>query len=174
MKLVRTFAMALFLLPLVAGAHSASDAYLTLTAVKGGAATTRIEVQWDIALRDLHFVLALDDDGDGSLTWGEVRKHAPQIARYAYENLRASGDGKACAFEPARHAIAAHADGAYAALFFTIVCDGALRKLGLDYRLLFAVDPSHRAIVVFNSPGGTATSLLSPDNSQVHFALPAR
>ena len=174
MRWTRAFAVALLFFPLVARPHSASDAYLTLKTVKSTAAQTRVEVQWDIALRDLHVALALDDDGDGNLTWGEVRKHAARIARHAHASLRTSGDGKACAIEPGRQAIATHADGAYAALFFTIVCDGAPRKLALDYRLFFAIDPSHRGIVVFNGGGAIATALLSPDNPQVQFALPGR
>ena len=81
-------------------AHSASDAYLTLEAPTRSGATTVVEGQWDIALRDLNFVLELDDDGDGSVTWGEVRSHHAQIARYAYPNLKASGDGAPCSVEP--------------------------------------------------------------------------
>jgi len=155
-----------------ATAHSASDAYLTLTVATGAGGTTRIDAQWDIALRDLHFVLKLDDDGDGNLTWGEVRKHQARIAAYAYDNLRASADGKPCAVEPARQSIASHADGAYAALHFAIVCRGTPRKLALDYGLLFAVDPSHRGIVVFRHGGTVATALASPDNAAIEFALP--
>ena len=33
--------------------------------------------QWDIALRDLEYAIGLDADGDGAITWGELRaKHA--------------------------------------------------------------------------------------------------
>ena len=175
MKSLRACVVALLLAVFAeATAHSASDAYLTLTAAGSGGGTTRIAVQWDIALRDLHFVLNLDDDGDGNLTWGEVRKHEARIARYAHDNLRAFADGKPCAVSPARQSIATHADGAYAALEFTIVCNGAPRKVALDYGLLFAVDPSHRGIVVYRAGGAAATSLLSPDKPQVEFALPVR
>jgi hypothetical protein len=155
-------------------AHSASDAYLTLATAAPQAAATVIEAQWDIALRDLHFAIGLDDDGDGNLTWAEVKKHAPRIARYAYESLRVSGDGAACAIEPSRQAIADRADGAYAALFFRVVCKGAPHSVAVDYKLFFAIDPSHRGILVFRSGGGTSTSLVSPENSHVELALPAR
>ena len=130
---------------------------------RGNAGNTVVEAQWDIALRDLNFVLKLDDDGDGSITWGEVRKHQADIARYAYANLRASGDGAPCTVEPSRQLVTDHPDGAYAALFFRIVCKGAPRQLALDYRLFFAVDPSHRGILVFRAGGRTATSLASPE-----------
>ena len=165
-------AVATLLFTATAQGHSASDAYLTLDAPVRCAAETVFEGQWDIALRDLNFVLKLDGDGDGNVTWSEVRKRQAEIARYAFANLHASGDGASCAVEPSRQLVTGHADGAYAALFFRIVCKGSPRRLALDYRLFFAVDPTHRGILVFRSRGGTATSLLSPENAKVGLALP--
>jgi hypothetical protein len=151
-----------------AHAHSASDAYLTLdVGVRGNA--TVIEARWDIALRDLNFVLGLDDDGDGAVTWGEVKRHRAQIASYAYGRLRARSDRRPCAIEPVRQLISSRADGAYAALFFRIVCDGA-GKVALDYRLFFDIDPTHRGIVVARSGDATATALMSPANARVELA----
>ncbi|CAN7598729.1 HupE/UreJ family protein [Pseudoduganella sp. LjRoot289] len=62
--------------------HKPSDSYLTLRADG-----QRIEGQWDIALRDLDYALGLDSDGDGQLTWDEVREHHHQIAAYALARL---------------------------------------------------------------------------------------
>jgi len=166
--MIRAALFALLFMVSNALAHSASDAYLTITSASNG----RIEGQWDVALRDLHFVLALDDDGDGKLTWGEVRKHEARIARYAYDRLRVSSDGKACTVRPTRQAISGRADGAYAAFFFTIACEGKPNKLTLDYSLFFDVDPSHRGIVVFNMRNATSTSLFSPDKPHADFTLP--
>jgi hypothetical protein len=149
-------------------AHSASDAYLTLTVARDA----RIEAQWDVALRDLNFAVGLDDDGDGNLTWGEVKKHAAQIERYAYDRLRAQGDGKPCALKPSRHAVSQHADGAYLALFFDVVCGGAPRVITLDYDLFFTIDPSHRGIVVLRAGKAASTALASPDKPRLEFALP--
>jgi hypothetical protein len=152
-----------------AHAHSASDAYLTLT-LSGRGNTTVIEGQWDIALRDLHFVLALDDDGDGAVTWSELKRHHADIESYAYRRLRASGDGEACAIERGRQLVADRADGAYAALSFRIACPGKPRKVALDYRLFFDVDPTHRGIVVLRNGSATATSLMSPDNARIELS----
>ena len=117
--------------PSRASAHSTSDAYLTMEAQQrpdaSVAGDTVIRGQWDIALRDLHFVLRLDDDGDGNITWGELRRHIAEITRYAYPSLRVSSDGKPCAIDPVRHAVSNHADGAYVALFFDIDA-AALRR----------------------------------------------
>jgi len=155
----------------VASAHSTSDAYLTMETQPRAAGDTVVRGQWDIAVRDLHFVLRLDDDGDGNITWGELRKHMPEITRYAYPNLRVSGDGTPCAINPVRHAVSNHADGAYVALYFDVRCVGAPLRLQLDYRLLFAIDPSHRGILVLRSGANTATSLLSPENATIDVKL---
>jgi hypothetical protein len=151
----------------VADAHSASDAYLTLTVDGASAGKVRIHGQWDIALRDLDFLLKLDDDGDGRLTWGEVRRHRAAIEQYAYRNLRLGGPGHVCRLEPVRQMIDDHADGAYAALFFDAVCSSEPRKLALSYSLFFGIDPSHRCIFVLHRGDEVATALLSPQNDHV-------
>jgi hypothetical protein len=156
-------------------AHSASDAYLTLTLQKPGqsvqSAKTVVHGQWDIALRDLDFVLGLDDNGDGHIVWGELRRHQPQISEYAYRYIHASAAGKDCKIKPMRQMVDYHADGAYAALFFDVECDGAPKGFTIDYQLFFAIDPSHRGILVMHSGDNLATSVLSPENSKIDLDL---
>jgi hypothetical protein len=160
------------LIPRVATSHSASDAYLTLTTVSPMAGRFVVHGQWDIALRDLDFVLKLDDDGDGRVTWGEVRNHGAAIENYAYRHIQASGgQGNHCSIEPRRRMIDDHADGAYAALFFDVVCAHVPRKISLRYTLFFNIDPSHRGIFVMNSGHDVATALLSPQNSKIDVAV---
>jgi hypothetical protein len=154
-------------------AHSASDAYLNLTVDSGSPRGMFVaHGQWDIALRDLDFVLKLDDDGDGRLSWGEVRHHQSAIERYAYAYLSFSGDpANACLIKPMRQMIDDHADGAYAALFFDVVCNQAPPKLRLHYDLFFAVDPSHRGIFVMHDRANLATAVLSPQNDVIDLTL---
>ena len=164
---------ALVLGPTVVRAHSASDAYLNLT-VDGGSPRGMFVVhgQWDIALRDLDFVLKLDDDGDGRLSWGEIRNHQSAIERYAYAYLSFSGDsGNTCVIKPMRQMIDDHADGAYAALFFDVVCKQVPLKLRLHYDLFFAIDPSHRGIFVLHDHASLATAVLSPQNDVIDLTL---
>jgi hypothetical protein len=149
-------------------AHSASDAYLTLTAAVNPSQRTLIHGQWDIALRDLDFVLQLDEDGDGRVTWGEVRRHVTAIEHYAYAHLRLdAGAGNSCVIKPATTLIDGHADGAYAALFFDVLCSRSPEKITLNYALFFAIDPSHRGIFVMHDGSSIATSVLSPQNSTI-------
>jgi hypothetical protein len=164
---------ALMLGPTLVQAHSASDAYLNLT-VDGGRphGVFVVHGQWDIALRDLDFVLKLDDDGDGRLRWGEVRHHQSAIERYAYASLRFSGDsGDACLIKPMRQMIDDHADGAYAALFFDVVCKQPPLKLRVHYDLFFAIDPSHRGIFFMHDHDNVATAVLSPQNDVIDLTL---
>jgi hypothetical protein len=165
-----------FLLPSPAvHAHSASDAYITLTVRNGGAdGGIVVQGQWDIALRDLDFVLKLDDDGDGRLTWGEVRRHQAAIERYAYPHLHlhlSGGAADTCAIKPTRQMVDDHADGAYAALFFDVVCTRTPTKLTLCYDIFFSIDPSHRGILVMHHGPRVATSVLSPTNAKVDLPL---
>ena len=154
-----------------AGAHSASDAYLTLEATSSPGGETVVRAQWDIALRDLDFVLGLDTNGDGVITWRELREREEAVARYAYGFISASTGGRACALRPVRQRVANHADGAYAALSFDIVCPAGADKVKLDYRAFFAVDPSHRCILVMRSRGEAASALLSPQNASVDLKI---
>jgi hypothetical protein len=158
-----------------AGAHSASDAYLTLESATDGAKDeTIVHGQWDIALRDLDFVLGLDDDGDGKITWKELRRHEAAIASYAFPYLGATADGRPCSIRPTTRMVDDHADGAYVALGFDITCAGAPDRMRLDYSLFFAVDPSHRCILVFKSGRDIATALLAPDNAHIELSIKAR
>lgn len=162
------------LAPLIACAHSASDAYLTLTASPGvihGPIHGPIHGQWDVALRDLDFALRLDDDGDGRLTWGEVRHHLSQVEHYVYPRLRITDShGRPCALQPTDRRIDAHADGSYVALLFDVRCATA-SAITLDYDLFFDIDPSHRGIFVMHAGANDATALLSPANARLHLEL---
>jgi hypothetical protein len=170
MKALRTIAAVLACCAIAAPgawAHSASDAYLTLDAQADGS----VRGQWDIALRDLDFVLELDDDGDGNITWAEVRRHQPAIGRYVLERLSLLGDGRPCKLTLLKQMIDKHADGAYAALFFELRCAAAPTRLTLSYRLFFDIDPSHRAILVAHNGADTSTAVLAPQNAKIDLKL---
>jgi hypothetical protein len=130
----------------VASAHKASDSYLTLDAQ--GSST--FALQWDIALRDLDRELTLDADGDGRLTWGEVRTRWVDIEQFAWSALQLQAGGRNCtplaATPAATPRLASHSDGRYAVLSRRFDCGtgGAHR---VDYRLFADSDASHRGIL---------------------------
>jgi hypothetical protein len=121
-----------------AWAHKASDAYLILDETAAG-----LSVRWDIALRDLDAALDLDADGDGRLTWGEIRDAWPRIQGYALARLRIEG---CAALEPTGRALERRNDGAYAVLHLSAACHPA-EPPAIAYTLLREVDPTHRGLV---------------------------
>ena len=150
------------LLAVPAFAHKASDAYLTLerdeSALRG---------QWDIALRDLDNVVGLDANGDGDITWGEVRTRQDDIARYALSRLRVSSNGERCALSTTGLLIDVHSDGAYAVLGLSGSCPQAGPTLALDYRLFAGVDPQHRGLLNFVEHGASRSLVFTADKPDV-------
>ena len=152
--------IALFLCAIPAYAHKPSDSYLTLQ-VKGD----RVEGQWDIALRDLDFVLGLDADGNGAITWDEVRHKHADIAAYALSRLDLSSAGKPCPVKVVQHLIDNHTDGTYEVLRFSASCTGSISELKMIYSLFFDVDPQHRGLLNLASSMRSATGVFSPEHA---------
>ncbi|MFO1266605.1 MAG: hypothetical protein U1F25_10690 [Rubrivivax sp.] len=74
--------------------HTTSEAYLTLP---GEGRQYRPSRRGSIiALRDLDEALALDADGNGEITWGELRAAHAAIAAYAGARVKLAADGRAC------------------------------------------------------------------------------
>lgn len=145
-------------LALPAWAHKPSDSYLSLTATAG---SNDIAVRWDIALRDLDYVLQLDRDGDAKLSWGEVRQRSDDITRYATRHLALASGGAPCPLQAtAPLQLDRHSDGTYAALTLSARCLQLAQAVTVTYSLLFDVDPSHRGLVQWVAPGGTDAQAL--------------
>ncbi|MFL6707832.1 MAG: HupE/UreJ family protein [Massilia sp.] len=153
------YAALLFLFSFPALAHKPSDSYLSLK-VQG----RQVTGQWDIALRDLDMAIGLDADGNGELTWDEVKARHPAIAAYALSRLTLHvKDGGACPLKVTEHLLDDHSDGAYAVLRFTADCPVDLKVLDVDYRLLFDIDPQHKGLLRLEHDGTTSTAIFTPD-----------
>jgi len=165
-------ALGALLLALATGlvhAHKPSDSYLTLHA--DGAT---LSGQWDIALRDLEFAIGLDANGDGAITWGELRARHADVAAYALARLTVKADDRPCRLAPAAHLVDEHSDGAYAVLRFEARCEArSYRALAIEYRLFFDLDPTHRGLLRIEHPGGTAAGVLGPDRPRFGLQLGA-
>jgi len=142
-----------------AHAHKPSDSYLGLS-VEGN----RIAGQWDIALRDLDFAVGLDADGNGEITWGEVRAKHREITAYALARLVIAVDGAACPISVKEHLIDNHSDGAYEVIRFDVDCPAVPQILSVKYTLFFDVDPQHRGLLRVEDQNGTHTAVFSPEH----------
>ena len=143
-----------------AHAHKPSDSYLSLQFRED-----RIVGRWDIALRDLEHALGIDANGDGEITWGELRAQHQAIAEYALMRLTLRQGDRRCTTVVRDQLVDTHSDGAYAVLKFEADCGNAIADaIELDYRLLFDLDPSHRGLLSWQAHGRTVTAVLGPDD----------
>lgn len=163
------FALSAWLLILTptAEAHKSSDSYLSIGTVD------EITGQWKIALRDLEFAIGLDGDGDGAITWGELKARRQDIDAYALSRLLITSDGSPCTLRPTEHLADELSDGGYVVLRFSAECVAPQRAIAIGYKLLFDLDRQHRGLLRLDIHGETRTAIFSPDQSQQTFELAA-
>ncbi|MCG2593410.1 HupE/UreJ family protein [Ramlibacter sp. XY19] len=169
--MIRVLAAFLLLLALPAWAHKPSDSYLTLRGDENA-----VSVRWDIALRDLDYVLQLDRDGNGELSWGEVRQRAADIEKLATSRLVLSSQGESCPLANAGPLqLEHHSDGTYAVLSLKATCPRLQQALQVEYSLLFDVDPTHRGLVQWMPVAGAPASafVFSTDSARQQLPLQA-
>ncbi len=165
--MTRAWIFALALASAPALAHKPSDSYLTLEP-----APAAVHGRWDIALRDLEFALGLDANGDGAITWGELRSRQSDVAAYALARLALRADGRACPASFRELLVDQHSDGAYAVLRFDARCEaGTPRTLEVEYRLFADLDPTHRGLLQFVHGGAAQSAVLGPDRPRLALAL---
>jgi hypothetical protein len=155
------------LLALCAGsayAHKPSDSYLALQADAAG-----VSGQWDIALRDLEHAIGLDADGDGAITWGELRARQAAVTAYAVARLALRAGGEACALKPGALQFDTHTDGGYAVLPFSAECGAG--ALEIEYTLFADLDPTHRGLLKARLGNQNLTAVLGPDRPRLALAV---
>jgi hydrogenase/urease accessory protein HupE len=130
--------------------------------------------EWDIALRDLEVAVGLDGDADGAITWGELKAKHAEVAAYAASRLRIWADDQAppasaCPIAITEQLVNQRNDEAYAVLRFRAVCSQVVRRITLDYRLLFDIDADHRGLIRFDRVGSSDAGIVSPERTSVSF-----
>lgn len=148
-----------------AWAHKPSDSYLVLTVDKA-----MPKVQLDIALRDLDFAIGLDRNGDGQITWYELRQAQSLIQSYVFSRLDITANGQACKPSVQQLMFNEHVDGGYAVLMLVLDCGKAHAPYSINYRLFFDVDRLHRSVVTYKNADANSTMVLSADKREVTFA----
>jgi len=149
-----------------AQAHKPSDSYLRLNV-----AGDTVEGRWDIALRDLHELVGLDPDGNGAVTWEEVKRSRNAIQQAALPRLELASKAGDCPTQAGALRIVEHSDGPYAALAFSADCAAPVERLHIQYGLLFEIDPSHRGLLRLDLGGRTYSSIFRPASREFEAAL---
>ncbi|MBJ7313529.1 HupE/UreJ family protein [Rugamonas sp. CCM 8940] len=149
-------------------AHKPSDSYLSL-AIHGA----QIDGQWDISLRDLDFAIGLDGDGDGRLTWDEIRARHPAIATYALQRLTLATARGACKVGVVEQLLDQHTDGAYSVLRWRADCPATITSLEIGYRLFAELDPQHKGLLRIVHGDSTGTAIFDPEHARQTLSLAA-
>ena len=154
------------LAPGLVHAHKPSDSYLILRA-----AGSSVSGQWDIALRDLEYAIGVDANGDGEITWGELKARHADIAAYAMARLSVAADGKSCPLTAGEQLVDNHSDGAYTVIKFSADCGAEIRKLEARYSLFFDFDTQHKGLLRLESASGTQSGVFAADRQTQQFVL---
>jgi HupE / UreJ protein len=155
MKIPRLPALLLLLAAPLAQAHIASNGFLSLKVDRA-----EISGALELAIRDGELAVGLDHDGDGKVTWGELKSSQAALQSYVQGHLHLSGAAGRCpmGFSPVQ--VNDRVDGSYLWLPFTANCGSGLERLSIDYSLLDAEDPSHRGLLTLESHGAAQTAVL--------------
>lgn len=125
-----------------AHAHVASNGFLELN-VQRSDLTGSIE----LAVRDVELAVGVDADGDGRISWGELRAAEPHLLAYLLPRFTLSAQGATCEVRFGPMQVNARVDGNYAWLPLSAHCPELVRALEIRYRILDDVDPSHRGLL---------------------------
>jgi hypothetical protein len=139
----------------LAQAHIASNGFLSLRVDR-----SQISGALELAIRDGELAVGLDRDGDGKVTWGELRAGQTALQTYVLEHLRLVGADGACAMGFGPVQVNERVDGNYLWLPISAVCASVPKRLSIDYRVLDAEDPSHRGLLTLSANGATQTAVL--------------
>jgi hypothetical protein len=152
---VRLAALMLLFAVGAAQAHTSGASYLTLRSQDD--ATVRAE--WDFDLRDLHQLLNLDANGDGTLSWGEITQARAAIEAEIFTRTRLTAGGNECSvITRDSPAIAEHGAGPYLRVIATFSC--AAGALALDHSGWFELDSGHRALLSHTTSDGASTQAI--------------
>jgi hypothetical protein len=141
-------------------AHIASNGFLTLN-VEG---SSRLNGHIELAVRDVELAVGLDTNGDGKVTWGEVRAHEREIVDYVVRHLSISSGRSVgrCEVRGGALEVNERVDGNYLWVPLGLVCARSLDAIKIDYRMMQGIDPSHRGLLVVSAYGATQTGVLIP------------
>ncbi len=146
-------------------AHIASNGFLTLGVDHG-----HVSGALELAIRDGELAVGLDQNGDGKVTWGELRAGQGLLEAYVRGHLQLLGT-QPCTLGFGRVQVNERVDGNYLWLPIDALCNGALEKLSIDYRILDVEDPSHRGLLTLNAHGETQTAVLGGASHMRSFEL---
>jgi len=141
----------------VTQAHVASSGFLDLTA-RGRELAGSVE----LSVRDVELAIGADANGDGRITWGELRAAEPRLIGYLAAHLSLAADESDCALRFGHVEVNTRVDGNYAWVPLAARCARPPARLEIRYHLLAGIDPSHRGLLRLEAGDNVQTAVLDP------------
>jgi len=126
----------------VSYAHQSSHAQISLQKSEN-----TLSGVWHIAVDDLERSEGLDVNGDGELTWGELKKNNALIDSLAQAHFRISQDQGECPLTTGEIKLEQLNSGLYVYLPVLLECPHKINTLIIYYDFLFSFDAQHKAIL---------------------------
>lgn len=149
-----------------AEAHAQSYGFLRVEAgeqdVKG---------QLELAVRDLDLLFDLDTDGDGKVTWGELRRREADVAYLVVDNINMGPIEDPCRLTAAPIEIDVRGGENYVIIPFAGPCGKLGNGITVAYDVMFNADAQHRGLVEVKRGEITRSGVLTPDRMSYDFSF---
>ncbi len=139
-----------------AWAHKGSDAYMQVTD------QPTLSLRYAVAIKDLVLVVNIDSNGDGKVSWAEIKAATPAISAVLSKEI---GLEHVPALQWQFDGLEARGDGAYVR-FKAEPASPAGAPLALRYTLFRTEDASHRLLLAGRLEGADLLLTLSPTQTQ--------
>lgn len=158
---VRACAMIGFLLfATLSHAHEISRSYLALSIDQG-----QIVGQLDMPMHELQGAVALDGDGDGTVTYDELAIRFDAVRKYVLDHLKIRGNQVSGVIRiiDDQPTVSDFTDGVYVTVNFLVEGVPRSKSIEVDYELFFELNPLHRGLFKLQALGKTQTAIFNPD-----------
>ncbi|NNL54040.1 MAG: HupE/UreJ family protein [Woeseia sp.] len=127
-----------------ASAHAPASSYLMLDL----ASADTNSLTADLALGDVAQLLPLDSNGDGELSWGELRANEALLYTQIQNALALQRGGESCSIVPqvGQLALVTYSATPHVSARFSIACPQESSEVGMQFDLFSVIDPKHRVI----------------------------
>ncbi len=149
--------VATFVVAPPASAHAASTSYMILDLPPGG---QPVAVRWDLSLHDIVWVVFIDADYDGNVTWREIQDAKPALTSALLAQLSVQRGVAPCELSIRDFALATRTEQNFLSVAMQAVCpEPGLVKLGGS--LFMTGDASQRVLLSAVRGEDQLTSVLS-------------
>jgi len=156
-----------FLWSAAVSAHPLDDSRLAIV-IDG----VRLDLRWEISLRDLDAMVDLDRDRDNQISAEEHEAGRNAIERYVRPHLRVDADGRICeGFAPAEQSFARRDEGSFVALRYVLACPTLPGRLNLAYDLFAKEHPAPRTFVTISAAERVWTEVMADDRRNLAIDL---